>query len=297
MDVKMNIKKRREERIRELTVGELAKEQRFSAREVPSGWNTKVTAGGHRELRLPGQRDQEEPDPELLWKRGQGRWNELNSSSEKGGIPGPTRSTYWTRLFIRIMVSAVLFVSIWGMNRYEPEWAFPVRVFVAESLSSEMDLSAVESWYEMVFGGAPSFIPIFQHTGEKGVKVGGSSSFISPIEGSLAGPFALSLKGVEIVPLNDSLMGEQVKAVETGRILTVNQDALTGITVTVQHAKGYESVYGRLKQALVSKGDWVESGDLIGILEGSESVEPSTLYFGLKKDGLYIDPADVIPLD
>lgn len=300
MDVKMNVKKRREERIRQLTLGELAKGQAYEGMDLQPDWRAEQTAGSRSVQKLPlhKQPDQEEPDPELLWKRGQGRWNELNDSGHGNNeIPGQGRPTYWTRLFLRIMISAVLFLSVWGMNRFEPEWAFPIRVFVAESLSSEMDLSAVEAWYEQMFGGAPSFIPIFQHTGEKGVKVGSSGGFIAPIEGTLAGPFALSLKGVEIVPVSDSLLGEQVKVVETGRILSVNEDALTGTTITVQHAKGYESVYGRLKQALVSKGDWVEIGDSIGVLEGAGSSVPPTLYFGLKKDGLYIDPVDVIPLD
>lgn len=300
MDVKMNVKKRREERIRQLTLGELAKGQAYGGANISPTWRTEQPVESLREQRLPlfEERNQEEPDPELLWKRGQGRWNELNNSGHGNRqIPGPTRSTYWTRLFLRTMISVMLFLSVWGMNRFEPEWAFPIRVFVAESLSTEMDMSAAEAWYEQMFGGAPSFIPIFQHTGEKGVKVGSSASFIAPIEGTLAGPFALSLKGVEIVPVSDSLLGEQVKVVETGRIISVTEDALTGITVTVQHAKGYESVYGRLKQALVSKGDWVEIGDLIGILEGSGNSVPPTLYFGLKKDGRYMDPADVIPLD
>lgn len=300
MDVKMNVKKRREKRIRQLTLGELAKGQAFGEADLQPAWRAEQTAGSQREQRLPQleQRNQEEPDPELLWKRGQGRWNEVNDSGrENPDIPGHGRPTYWTRLLLRIGISAVLFLSIWGMNRFEPEWAFPIRVFVAEALSTEMDLSAAEAWYEQMFGGAPSFIPIFQHTGEKGVKVGSSAGFIAPIEGTLAGPFALSLKGVEIVPVSDSLLGEQVKVVETGRVLSVNEDALTGITVTVQHAKGYESLYGRLKQALVGKGDWVEIGDSIGVLEGSGNSVPPTLYFALKKDGLYIDPADVIPLD
>lgn len=300
MDVKMNVKKRRQERIRQLTVGELAKGQAYiggvglsSTRREEGSFEVK-----REEAQSPSDRFQEELDPEVLWKRGQGRWNESGYRMDgHSDDPGRRRSSFWTRLFIRTAISAVVFIAIWGMNRFEPEWAFPIRAFVAESLTKEMDFGAVEAWYEETFGGAPSFIPIFKHTGEKGVKVGSVHGFVAPIEGMLAGPFALSLKGVEIIPLTDSIEGDPVKVVETGRIVSVNEDALTGLTVKVEHAEGYESIYGRLGRTLVSKGDWVEAGDTLGILTIPMDAVHPTLYFALKKNDRYVDPTDVIPFD
>jgi stage IV sporulation protein FA len=197
-------------------------------------------------------------------------------------------------MFVRLVISTLLFAAIWGMNRYEPAWATPIRAFIAKSLTVEMDFQAAQAWYERYFGGAPSFIPIFKTNEDHGLRVGATAAFSLPIEGSLASPFALSLKGVEIIPDTGSL---QVKAIDTGRVVRVAREAETGQTVTVQHAGGYLSVYGHLDQISVEKGDWLEGGDVLGSLPPRTQSPLPTLYFAIKKDDRYIDPADVIPFD
>lgn len=301
MDVKSNVKKRRAERIRQLTmedaVGPLPPDQGWGAApgRAAAPPRTKpwpVSAG----------QDDTDPDPELLWKRGQGRWQDPYAGAYGSGKgddelmgPGPgKRSTFWFAMFVRLVISTLLFAAIWGMNRYEPAWATPIRAFIAKSLTVEMDFQAAQAWYERNFGGAPSFIPIFKTNEDHGLRVGGAAGFSLPIEGSLASPFALSLKGVEIIPDTGSL---QVKAIETGRVLRVAREAETGQTVTVQHAGGYVSVYGHLEQISVEKGDWLEGGDVLGSLPPRTQSPLPTLYFAIKKDDRYIDPADVIPFD
>ncbi|WP_410771840.1 peptidoglycan DD-metalloendopeptidase family protein [Fontibacillus sp. BL9] len=300
MDVKSNVRKRREERIRQLTAGDLAKrEHPTDFDEMPSGKGEGYIGRTGKPISKPlFPADTEEPDPELLWKRGQGRWNGMDVTGPgEGGFSGRSRTSFWSMLFIRMVISTLLFAALWGIEKYEPGWSLPVRAFVAQSLTKEMDFSAAEAWYERTFGGPPSFIPIFKHHEEKGLKVGSANGFTLPISGTLAAPFALNLKGVEIIPAEDSDRGEQVKSVETGRVLTVARDAFTGMTVTVQHAGGYTSVYGHLDQLSVAKGDWVESGDIIGSLPPPKDSVRSTLYFAMKKDDRHIDPADVIPFD
>lgn len=301
MDVKSNVKKRRAERIRQLTmedaVGPLPPDQGWGsapgrAAAPPRTKPWPVSAG----------QDDTDPDPELLWKRGQGRWQDPYAGAYGSGKgddelmgPGPgKRSTFWFAMFVRLVISTLLFAAIWGMNRYEPAWATPIRAFIAKSLTVEMDFQAAQAWYERNFGGAPSLIPIFKTNEDHGLRVGGAAGFSLPIEGSLASPFALSLKGVEIIPDTGSL---QVKAIETGRVLRVAREAETGQTVTVQHAGGYVSVYGHLEQISVEKGDWLEGGDVLGSLPPRTQSPLPTLYFAIKKDDRYIDPADVIPFD
>ncbi|MDN4070955.1 M23 family metallopeptidase [Paenibacillus vini] len=299
MDVKSNVRKRREERIRQLTAGDLAG---AGAGHAPAAdgmpGNTEVVRGDKQAPKPLFSREVDEPDPELLWKRGQGRWNDSDvPGAGDGGYSGGNKTSFWSMLFLRMIISALLFAALWGIERYEPAWSLPVRAFVAQSLTQEMDFAAAEAWYERTFGGPPSFIPIFKHNEEKGLKVGTVTGFVTPIEGTLASPFALNLKGVEIIPTGDSGGGDQVKSVETGRILSVARDAITGMTVTVQHANGYVSVYGHLEQPSVAKGDWVEGGDVLGKIVAPSENEFPTLYFAMKKNDRYIDPADVIPFD
>ncbi|MNW50620.1 Stage IV sporulation protein FA [compost metagenome] len=293
MDVKSNVKKRREERIKQITAAD-------TIRPVLPGWNHKqgapnVWSGSSKAVVAQHEGD---PDPELLWKKGQGRWND-SSTFASGDIEygGGKKTSFWSMLFVRFVISALLFAAIWGMNRYEPEWAMPIRLFVAEALTKEMDFAAAEAWYEQTFGGPPSFIPIFRHSEERGLKVGASSSFLAPIHGTLAEAFALSLKGIEIIPQYPSNSIVQVKTVEKGRVSNVTRDAITGLTVMIQHAQGYESVYGHLEESLVEKGDWVEIGDFVGSLPSKASPPYPTLYFALKNNDRYIDPTDVITFD
>ncbi|MNW08820.1 Stage IV sporulation protein FA [compost metagenome] len=89
----------------------------------------------------------------------------------------------------------------------------------------------------------------------------------------------------------------QVKSTKTGRVVSVSRDALTGMTVVIQHAGGYESLYGHLDEPFVEKGDWVESGDVIGLLPSKSSPPYATLYFALKINDRYIDPAELISFD
>lgn len=299
MDVKTNVRKRREQRIRELTMQGQVK--------LPSPQQSKIsdrsTASYFERLGATESGEGIERDPELLWKQGQGRWQApyagaYGDRADLGPDGSGPKSSIWSALFARLMISAMLFAGFWGMHHYEPSWATPIRVFVAQSLTEEMDFKAIETWYTSHFGGAPSFIPIFETHEEDSLKVGAQSGFTPPIEGSLAGPFALSLKGVEIVPDTVRSAGAvQVRSIETGRVLAVANDALTGLTVTVQHAGGYVSIYGRLDQISVDKGDWLEGGDVLGALPQFVQSPRPTLYFALKKEDRYIDPADVVPLD
>lgn len=298
MDVKTNVRKRREQRIRELTMQgqvKLSPAQRDQASDRP-------TAAYFERPGAVETVDEVGRDPELLWKQGQGRWQAPYAGAYGAGASlGPDDSgskSIWSAMLARVMISAALFAGFWGMHHYEPSWATPIRVFVAQSLTEEMDFKAIETWYTSHFGGAPSFIPIFETQEEDSLKVGAQSGFTPPLAGSLAGPFALSLKGVEIVPDSARSAGAvQVRSIETGRVLTVANDALTGLTVTVQHAGGYVSVYGRLDQITVDKGDWLESGDVLGALPQYVQAPRPTLYFAVRKEDRYIDPTDVVPLD
>jgi len=302
MDVKSNVKKRREERIRQLTSTEEYKPVHQERMRNDQPYRSSAQSGQGNIVGYNSISDETEPDPELLWKKGQGRWQD-SGGYHTGGSGGDDyfgdkkRPSFWTALFLRLMISALIFIGIWGIERYEPDWAFPVRAFVARALTEEMDFGAIEAWYERNIGGAPSFIPIFNHNEDKGMKVGATGGFISPLTGHLANPFALSLKGVEVIPKELTADNTMVRSIDTGRVLDVKLDALTGMTVTIQHSNGYKSIYGHLEQALVSKGDWIEGGNPIGNLGSTEGETLPTLYFAIKKNDQFIDPADVISFD
>ncbi|RUT27808.1 M23 family metallopeptidase [Paenibacillus zeisoli] len=302
MDLKSSVNKHREERTL------VPAPQDRSVLSSPL-WEAPVHPSSHEieehfyEASRTSYPEAQEPDPELIWKQNKTRWIDDMGTSSKGFNPddkNPPKSTsFWKMFFLRVMASGMIFGALWGIYQYQPEWSLPIRQFVAKALTEESDFGAAQVWYEEHFGGAPSFIPIFGQSKDKGQKVQSQRIFSSPMEGTVTLPFALNFKGVEVLPSAKILKsgGAQVKSVETGRVTEVSQDVNLGLTVQIEHPGGYYSIYGHLSGANVQQGDWIEGGEEIGSLKSSGVDHQKVLYFALKKDGQYIDPSEVVPFD
>lgn len=92
--------------------------------------------------------------------------------------------------------------------------------------------------------------------------------------------------------------GAPVMSAVSGKILSVEEDAQTGTTLTMELGNGYQAIYGQLKDLEVSEGDTVAKGTIIGYVSTPTkyySVEGSNLYFAMKKDGQPIDPIAYLP--
>ncbi len=90
-------------------------------------------------------------------------------------------------------------------------------------------------------------------------------------------------------------VNQKVYSVAQGRISAIENDEVTGCTVTVDLGDGYQAVYGQLKELNFGVGDYVESGHVLGYISEPTkyfSVEGSNLYFELLKDGSPIDPVE-----
>ncbi|MGF7047195.1 stage IV sporulation protein FA [Paenibacillus sp. DS2015] len=278
-----SMKQRREERIQEL----LDVSPQF--KKLPVSPVATVRSYDPQDQLSYEYSEYQERDPEALWKKEHGRW---------GGIEEENNKHSFVSGFIwRIIVSCVLFGMIWGVFRTHQSWALPIQHYITQSLNREMNFQATEAWYVAHFGGAPSFIPIFNSEAETPQKMNASLSLVQPIEGNIVQSYALSLKGIEIAPTGDSNMALQVKSVATGLVLEVSDDSLTGRTVTIRHGGGIVSIYGHLSNTELKVNDWLEAGDIVGQLPNRANGQLSNLYFAVKQDNTYIDPAEVIHLD
>ncbi|MWV46715.1 peptidoglycan DD-metalloendopeptidase family protein [Paenibacillus sp. HJL G12] len=278
MDTKSSIKQRREERIKDLLLREdLAQPILQPVQETPKLWNK----GKLPESYAP------EPDPEKLWKKEQA----------KGRGPFHHKTRFFSGMMWRLFFSAIIFVLVWGIFKFPQPWSMKVQDYVMQSLNREMDFQAAEVWYESHFGKAPTFIPIFKQNQTSPIKVNASKSLYPPIDGEIVQAFAVSLKGVEIAPRKVSNIPLEVKSVETGRVIDVTGSADTGITVTIQHTGKIVASYGHLADTRLQKNDWVEGGDAVGHLQAAAEGETPSLFFSVKENGNYVDPADVIPID
>lgn len=92
--------------------------------------------------------------------------------------------------------------------------------------------------------------------------------------------------------------GAPVTAAADGTVYSIEEDAQTGTTLTMELGSGYQAVYGQLKDLCVEEGDTVTEGTVLGYVGAPTkyySKEGNNLYFAMKKDGKPIDPIAYLP--
>lgn len=85
-----------------------------------------------------------------------------------------------------------------------------------------------------------------------------------------------------------------VKAAEAGTVKTIKNDPRYGLTITIEHSDGYQTVYSNLLSSeFVVEGEKVEKGQSIGTVGNTAAFEVADaphLHFEILKDSIPIDP-------
>ena len=92
--------------------------------------------------------------------------------------------------------------------------------------------------------------------------------------------------------------GTPVLAAADGEVVSVENDARTGLTVTMNLGNGYEAIYGQLTDVSLEAGQKVQKAARIGAVAAPTKYyvkEGSNLFFEMKKDGKSIDPMVYLP--
>ncbi|HEX7055637.1 MAG TPA: M23 family metallopeptidase [Bacilli bacterium] len=286
MTVKENIKKRRIARIKAI----LAEPRQPDAAK-----------SGAVQPRLPQTEDSRLSDPEYVWnlRRKQFGWDEDRYERDRAEEERSFRE--WmappskTQLGGKIFICALLFFGIWALFRAHIPGTDAAKAWVTRALTEDLDTAAVALWYERTFSGFPAVLPALQHNLRKAVKVFDQDAMLAPTAGHIVrteedGPLGVWVHAPD---------GSAVQAVEEGRVVYAGRLPETGLTVRVQHAKGWVSTYGWLAQTNVSVNDWIRKGDSLGTVaaDGSGRADQANFYFSLAKDRQPIPPTDVIPFD
>ncbi len=86
-----------------------------------------------------------------------------------------------------------------------------------------------------------------------------------------------------------------VKSTEAGTIKTIKNDPRFGLTVVIEHANGFQTVYSNLLTSeFVVEGEAVEKGQSIGTVGNTAAFEIADephLHFEIIKDGEQVDPS------
>jgi biotin carboxyl carrier protein len=119
-----------------------------------------------------------------------------------------------------------------------------------------------------------------------------------PVIGPITQYFGQSLTiygthyGIDI----DGDTGDQVRAAAAGTVIVAGYyDKCGGLDVHIDHGDGLVSWYRHLSRVLVSEGDRVERGDLIGRMGNTGCSFGSHLHFALRRGSTWIDPLTVLP--
>ena len=134
-----------------------------------------------------------------------------------------------------------------------------------------------------------------------------SPSYVWPVEGEVTQSFTgdelvynetmgdwRTHEGIDI----NAQLGAPVSACAKGTVTDVTTDDMMGVTVTVDHGSGMESIYSNLTESVnVQVGSAVEAGTVLGTVGTSaisESASPSHLHFALREYGVMIDPLNYL---
>lgn len=92
--------------------------------------------------------------------------------------------------------------------------------------------------------------------------------------------------------------GATVLAACNGCVLAVEDDALMGTTIILEHDGGYQTTYANLQSnPPVVAGDFVSAGQIIGAVGSSaaaESAQDPHLHFAVTKDGKAVNPHEFL---
>jgi murein DD-endopeptidase MepM/ murein hydrolase activator NlpD len=133
-------------------------------------------------------------------------------------------------------------------------------------------------------------------------------SFMWPVSGDITMPYSVDAliynptmsdwrthPGIDIA----TDLGTAVSAIADGTVIGIEKDGMSGTTVTIEHGGNLVSVYSNLDtDLLVSVGDTVEMGDLIGRVGEtsiSEAGREPHLHLEMTLNGNSVNPLDYLP--
>lgn len=105
-----------------------------------------------------------------------------------------------------------------------------------------------------------------------------------------SGGTTASHPGVDIaVPI-----GSLVRASASGTVLDAGVDTAYGNFVLLQHAQGYQTMYGHLSRILTADGATVDAGQVIGLSGNTGRSTAPHLHFEVRLNGAAIDPLTLV---
>lgn len=88
--------------------------------------------------------------------------------------------------------------------------------------------------------------------------------------------------------------GSPILATRSGLVTTAEEDDACGNYVVINHLDGYSSIYMHMTYYIVSAGEYVTQGQVIGYVGETGLADGPHLHFGIARNGEYVNPAEYI---
>ena len=88
--------------------------------------------------------------------------------------------------------------------------------------------------------------------------------------------------------------GTPIYASRSGKVLAAAYNYSMGYYVQISHGDGYKSIYMHMTHYVVSSGDYVEQGQVIGYVGSTGDSTGPHLHFGISYNGTYVNPMGYI---
>ncbi|MBQ8686610.1 MAG: peptidoglycan DD-metalloendopeptidase family protein [Alphaproteobacteria bacterium] len=89
-------------------------------------------------------------------------------------------------------------------------------------------------------------------------------------------------------------IGTELMAVAPGRVVSAGERVGYGTTVEIDHGLGFTTLYAHLSQIIVSRGDWVRPGTVIGLAGSSGRSTGPHLHYEIRYKGAPFDPTKFV---
>ena len=89
-------------------------------------------------------------------------------------------------------------------------------------------------------------------------------------------------------------IGTELSAVAPGRVVSVGERSGYGLTVEIDHGLGFSTLYAHMSKVLVSRGDWVRPGTIVGLGGSSGRSTGAHLHYEIRYKGNQFNPAKFV---
>ena len=167
-------------------------------------------------------------------------------------------------------------------NRFVGEAYTPVKLPKNSNIKYQRIVQDIEKWHGL--NRLTTILPIGSPVENKVI----SSPF-----GTRKDPFTKNKKqhrGIDFA----GKIGTELYAVAPGRVVVAGERSGYGMTVEIDHGLGFTTLYAHMSKILVSRGDWIRPGTIVGLAGSSGRSTGPHLHYEIRYKGTPFNPADFV---